>query len=240
MDNMIKDIRPRSTFESYKIHTPSQKNALDNVKEMAADILSFADQFAPNTSPFSDGYMWILSRGPGVGKTHLTEAFINFLKENNPALVDYIYLLRRDLPTHSLLGKFQDHSFEKKPIIIIDDAFANCGSLNDLIDRDIRAFMGLVTYIYEKRALCLMTTNFHFISGILPLIKPYDPVGRIYSRCNELIKARAGELAIDGPDYRVILAQQAASKEQSSTAPEIDSRPDGKPPTHIIPGKTCH
>ncbi|MDR3423792.1 MAG: hypothetical protein P4M13_01760 [Alphaproteobacteria bacterium] len=85
-DNIINEVRPNSRFSNYDPQTSEQRAALEIVRAMAGSIIENAENLAAGRASFTDGALWVLSGGPGVGKTHLIEAFINEIREKTPAL----------------------------------------------------------------------------------------------------------------------------------------------------------
>lgn len=211
--NAINTVRPNSLFSNFSPQTPEQEEALRTFRNMADTIVSNEASFGHSGSPFTDGSLWVVSGKPGTGKTHLLEALINEVVSRAPSLRSQMYLLRDSLTRHGVGTGIHDYSVDSKPIIFIDDAFADHHSVETLhVRTDLQILMSLITYVYESRSLCLVTTNFPFLNGILPRIKEADPVGRIYSRCQEILVARAGEMEIKGPDYREIIAIQTLAE----------------------------
>lgn len=222
--NVIHQVKRVNLFENFEPRNTSQRKALDVVQQLASSVIDKADHFhvsptpfaamPSSTSPLANGCLWVISGGPGRGKTHLIEAFINEIADKAPKARDSIYLLRSSLTLHGLGLKLREESFDRKPIIIIDDAYSDKQSIDDLHPKtDLPVLMDLIACLYDTRALCLMTTNFSFLKGILPRIKALDNVGRAYSRCKELLSTSGNnELILKGPDYREILARRAVTR----------------------------
>jgi DNA replication protein DnaC len=208
-ENALKSVRPKSSFDSYKPQTEEQKEALAWMSGMADWLISLQDSFAGGSNPLEDGTLFFLSGQPGTGKTHLLEAVINDIRERAPELLDSIYLFR-DKFTSKFCSGVYEFSFDRKPIIFLDDLFSEHQSIGDLHDAtDIPAISSLISQAYERRWLVVATSNFPLMSGILDRIKKVDKVGRISSRCEEIITGRGQEFEIKGPDYRAIIASQA-------------------------------
>jgi len=155
-----------------------------------------------SSHPFDYGRIIVLQGKPGLGKTHLIDAFINFLLWSDPSLANAIYYGRRQLSSSD-----RDF-FGGRPIIILDDLFDQRQSIATLSAvLDIEPFMRFIVQVYEERRLVIFTTNFPVIGGVLGAVEKVDTTGRAVSRLRELI-AVSGEIEILGEDYRKILAQQ--------------------------------
>jgi DNA replication protein DnaC len=207
--NHIRDIRPDSTFESYEPINEEQERARAALQDLASKLSESApDGTQLNLSRFRKGALLVLSGTVGTGKTHLLESFANTLINNRPDLANSMFFSCGDFLGTFSTQKFVPATVDNKSIILIDDVFSNRKTVDDLDHIDVQSISSLMTFLNEDRRLCVMTTNFPFTLGIGGQIKKYDPVGRISSRCAELL-ATAGEFDTSGPDYREVKAQIA-------------------------------
>lgn len=211
LSNEIITRRRSCTFETYNPKTPTQEQA----KEMALATAEYLTGVVVSTDfnrvgakpEFGNGLMFILAGTVGTGKTHLLEAIINHLDTEAGPTPNYAFLAKGNFDQHAAY-RINNESFGGKSIIFIDDLFNNVSSVDKLDPYSIRSLMDLVTLAYNHQRAVVFTTNFPVTAGILPLFQKIDPIGRAHSRCSELIHARSGEIVIEGPDYRQILAQQ--------------------------------
>jgi len=205
--NSKDDIRNNSVFAKYVPKTEAQTQALELAKSIAGALVDGEGKITitgndyRTHSPFDNSILYVLSGKPGVGKTHLIESILNDLKARAPSLYDISCLRRGPLPFVAS-GSAHDGDFDGKPLIFLDDVWADKSSVKDLNNDNIRSLMGVITWAYERRAMIVMTTNFPFVSEILPVIKQHDPVGRVVSRTQEMLDQRACEINIEGPDHR--------------------------------------
>lgn len=216
-DNEITNIRPTSRFDTYKPNTESQRDAMQTLQAISDQFVGLKDQFSRNANPFGSGAIFVLSGGPGRGKSHLLEALIQDVTERAPNVVDNMFLLRKSFVHHTITGITKD-TFGNRPIVLIDDLFSEHQSVSSLHpSTDIKYLSQYIAYAYENRIVTIATCNFPFMDGILPKIEEVDKVGRIASRCAELITANSGEFQIDGPDYRRIMAEEALRRRNSQS-----------------------
>lgn len=192
--NSLSQVRPSSTFESFKPFNDQQRNVLDTIKAIADQLIKKSEKIIGEEFPFDNAQMLILSGKAGRGKTHLIEALVNHIKEKSPDLLGKIFLARDDFTRMNSVSCDYNHL----PIIIIDDMFSGCKSVDELHPRtDIDSLMKFVKRIYEERRLVIVTCNFSFKDSILPMVKKVDDVGRIVSRFTELL-ARTSEIEVSG------------------------------------------
>ncbi len=211
-ENHIRQIRPESTFENFKVYDPRQQQVLDTMQGLAHQIVENADAIAGQEYPFPYGQMIFLWSEPGHGKSHLLEAFARYILENAPELLDSLYLARGDF-TLRHIGSV--NLYGKCPIVLIDDLFAEYQSTSALnVHTDLICLMNYLTAVYERRTLVIATSNFPMLSpakiaqvGIIQRIAEVDKVGRTLSRCKELL-ATAGEMHLAGHDYRDDIAKE--------------------------------
>ncbi len=203
-NNLISQVRPSSTFNSFEKYDPEQEKFVQVVKRLADQIVAKADAICTQPYPFEHARLLIFWGEPGVGKTHLIEALVNHVKQAAPQVLAKMYLARENF-THANLSS--TGSYGNAPIVIIDDLFAESHGLDQLHDAtDIRCFMEFIKKMYEERRLIIITTNFAFKEGIVERVKKVDKVGRIVSRLNEIL-SRSGEFEFSGEDYRDRLAK---------------------------------
>lgn len=213
--NRITDVRPDSTFDKFVPQTDSQRDAMTAMQTIADQLVAASDYITESgiSSPFNAASMFVLAGGPGRGKTHLLESVINEVGQKAPGVLSKMYLCRNKLYSAMAGGLVYEGMFDDCPIVLLDDLFSNVSSPSKLHpSTEIAPLMNFIAWCYEKRVLTIATSNFSFLEEILPRIKQADPVGRIYSRCQEVMVAHAGEVVIDGPDYREILAQEALAR----------------------------
>lgn len=197
--NSIKDVRPGSTFELFVPKTDSQRQAFEAAKKIAESIVRNADSYASGMSPLASAKLLMLDGPPGVGKSHLIEAIINYVATHAPQACGAIYLSRYNF-THEHLSDGYD--YEHKPIVFLDDLYVEHVDPRRMhIATDLRAMSSWIKTLYEKRVLCVMSSNFSMTQHVFPRVAQADTIGRIASRVAELLKT-AGEIHVDGPDHR--------------------------------------
>jgi len=207
MANAIQSVRPYSTFASYVVKTPEQEQAKAAFMQLSEALVQGAPQFQSGQNPIPNAAIYSMAGGPGIGKTHLMEAVINDVHQRAPDLFNSLFLMRENF-THATMTAIFDHTFGRKPIILIDDLYSDTQSVEKISPGGVIGMMNFISYAYENRCLVLTTCNFPFLSGVLEKVKQEDKVGRVYSRCQEMF-SRGGEFEIKGPDHRQTLAAQA-------------------------------
>jgi DNA replication protein DnaC len=216
-NNDIRNIRPDATFDNFEPATETQSKIRDTCEGLAQSLIDAAPGYANGNNPLKNGAFFVLSSAPGRGKTHLLEAMVNKIGEEAPDLLDSTFLLRDDFTLHTISGGASPLTFNHKSIILIDDLFSKYHSLDDLhAATDLKNFMDLIASAYENRWFVMVTSNFPIVEGLLPRIAEIDKVGRITSRCKEILTARAGEFILDGDDYREVLMQKALAEREKS------------------------
>lgn len=222
-DNEINNIRPTSRFDTYKPSTDSQRQAIETIQAISDQLVGLKDQFARSANPFASGAMFVLTGGPGRGKSHLLEALVHDVAERAPSVVEKMFLLRKSFVSHTITGVGK-HTFGNSPIVLIDDLFSEHQSVSSLHPAtDIKYLSQYIAFAYENRIVTIATCNFPFMSGILPRIEESDKVGRIASRCAELITVNSGEFQMDGPDYRRVMAEEALKQRSSQPSNGIST-----------------
>jgi chromosomal replication initiation ATPase DnaA len=210
-ENHIDQVRPGSTFDSYRPSTPQQAKArnllLEVAKQLRANVKKFAElppaKYGERThSPFPKAGLISLWGGTGTGKTHLMEALVNYQKQAAPAVYSEICLSRKDFTIDNMV---RPNAYEGKPVVLVDDLYSKEQGLQDLSSHDIKVFMEWVGAIYESRRLVILTSNFSILgpNGIEKKVKEMDKIGRVTSRLTEML-AGAKEAHVDGPDHRLI------------------------------------
>lgn len=176
-ENRIGEIRPVSTFETYKPQTPEQQFALDGINNLSQELINNRERIANEDYPF-DYAMWVMLWGkPGTGKTHLLEAFANKLKLDAPEVAEKVFFSRSKFAHDN--GSFAA-SYDEKPIVIIDDMFADTDAVENLNSHtDIQAIANFVRATYERRRLVLSSCNFPFQGRLLDKIRAVDQTGRL-------------------------------------------------------------
>ncbi|QQG36231.1 MAG: hypothetical protein HYS17_00105 [Micavibrio aeruginosavorus] len=219
--NQIQDIRPGSTFSNYAPQNENQKTAASNLRALAQSFVDNKALFAGGAaalspsfghvakpSPFPDGMIIFLHGTSGTGKSHLIEAVINQLKDDAPEILPSIYFYRGKLHYPVLDGSDNMHlDYERKPIIVVDDLFADKQSLQQADSSDYKTLSTFLTMVYEKKCLAVMSSNFSLADELLPFLQRHDRIGRITSRVQELVGGRGFSVDTSGPDYRVKLAE---------------------------------
>jgi DNA replication protein DnaC len=210
--NQLNQIRPESTFANFKVYHPQQKPVVDAIKGLADQIIDHADSIASEEYPFPYGQVISIWGEPGHGKSHLLEAFAGHILANAPQLAGSLYLARGSFTLRHIGGV---NLYDKRPIVLIDDLFAEKQSVNALnAHTDIQCMMDYLASVYERRTLVITTSNFPMFSqqelgnvGVDQLIARVDKVGRTLSRCKELFST-AGQMHLAGHDYRETKAQE--------------------------------
>lgn len=198
----LSNIRPNSTFENFDPQNEEMGKIKDGLERLSNDIsrrvVSGKNILVPG---LDTGKIINLQGNPGLGKTHLLEAIVNFLKNKGVEIRDLESLIYfdRQFGTTSLID--QNH-----PIVLIDDLFKNTQSAGDLNDYQIKDFSKLVTRVYEEQILLVTSTNLDVMS-ILNRVEELDRVGRVSSRMKELTNGGVSNFELTGDDYRGILAE---------------------------------
>ncbi len=209
--NIVGEVRQSSTFDSFVPQNKTQKKVADDLRQLADNIAKHP-RILDAGSPFEQGRIIVLWGGPGVGKTHLLEATINHIRVVNPAAVKRMYMSRFPL-THEHISYSNGFDYNGCNVVFLDDVYSEFTDLSRLSDvTDIPSFMKLVTVVYERRLLVVVTSNFNFTDGIVARTAKVDKIGRALSRPRELM-ANSGELHIVGSDYRAKLAKKIGKRE---------------------------
>lgn len=222
VENEIDTIRLTSTFDSYEPQSRTQKSALKYMQDLAAALAAAKERFNSVANPLKNGSFHVLSGAVGTGKTHLLEAFLNAVKAEASEVADKIVMRRCNFPVHS--GAFDLSVFGEAPIIVLDDLFSTHQSVATLNKAtDLPAIMRLISGAYDQKRMVIATTNFPFVEGIVPRMAEIDLVGRTLSRCKELLGARAGEICMEGPDFREVLMERAKKerKDNPGALPDV-------------------
>lgn len=206
-ENFISQIRPNSTFASFEIYQNEQIAALEGMKALADQLVNNASVIEGREYPFALGQVIFLWSEPGHGKSHLLEAFAQHLLDGAPALAKSIYLARDSFTLRHIASV---DLYDRRPIVLIDDLFSEYQSVSQLhTATDLPCLMKFLASVYERRTMVIATSNFPMLGdgGILEAIAKVDKVGRILSRCEELL-ASSGEIYLPGKDYRKVIAQK--------------------------------
>lgn len=211
-ENKISEIRQDVSFANYEPQTQEQAEGLALAQAIAKGLIEgngkFKSILAQLESPLPNGHLFCFSGAPGRGKTHLMEAIINEVRASAPNVYGSMTFQRGDLPRPAL-GSIPEHEVDWKPIIFLDDVWADKHSVDDLIENDIRNISELIKFAYDRKLFVVMSTNFPFTKDVLPKIQEWDKVGRISSRAAEMLKTRSQEIEIIGPDHRQEMAAEA-------------------------------
>ncbi len=207
--NCVGAARPGSTFERYEPETAAQREAHIQFQRLADGLIANEAAILASEHPFPAAKLIFLWGAPGTGKTHLVEAIINRVRHRAPKLLlaNKLYLARKDFTLEHVA---MVSTYERAPVVIVDDMWNTHASVDRLHSVDVQCFSDFVFSIYERRTLVLVTSNFPIMAGILPIVKQYDPAGRAVSRLSELL-AGSGEMHLEGPDYRQVLAERAGA-----------------------------
>lgn len=201
-ENLLRQIRPESTFDNYRVYHPGQQKVVDMLRSLAQQIVDNADFIDGNEYPFQYGQWISLYSEPGHGKSHLLESFARHIMDNAPRLASSIFLSRTDFTLLHITGTFL---YGRCPIVLIDDLFSTSQSLSDLHPvTDLKRMMEFIASVYERRTLVITTSNFPMM-GIVGRMREVDKIGRTISRCHEIFST-AGEIYIPGHDYRQDIA----------------------------------
>ncbi|MDP3507973.1 MAG: DnaA/Hda family protein [Candidatus Melainabacteria bacterium] len=217
-DNCIKQIRPESTFANFKVYQPEQQAVLDTMVTLAQQIVDNSKLIVGQEYPFPFGQIIFLWSQPGHGKTHLLEAFASHILTHAPELERSLYLARDNFTLRHIA--YTD-LYEKRPIVMIDDLFSEYQSVDKLhAATDLRCLMDYLTAVYDRRTLVIATSNFPMLSnhGIIECIRSVDKIGRILSRCEELLST-AGEIYLPGIDYRQEIAKERQQRRSTIRLP---------------------
>jgi DNA replication protein DnaC len=209
--NTIRNVRPDCRFSNFQIKHPSQEKAFQLFKGLTGQLIAFQGQLTARDNPLPAGKLIVLTGKPGRGKSHLMEALVNEIAEKAPDL--YRTLFFGSMPLGYAVGydpgRMNEQAFGGARIVLIDDLFREAATIDQVHSIDIKSLMGLISGIYEQRRLVIISSNFPFLGGLLEIIEKNDPTGRVISRSLEVLQANSGEILVDGPDYRAILAQEA-------------------------------
>ncbi len=211
-ENRLSQVRPNCTFQNFEIYSQEQRPIVARLQDLAEQIIRKRDLILRNEFPFDNGRIMFMTSPPGHGKTHLAEAVINHIAEKAPQLLSKVVLSRGSFYSDHQVGACD---YGGAPIVIIDDIFADRQSIDQLHPRtDMQAFMSFITMLYERRIFALITSNFRLMGedgGILGRLESCDQVGRVLSRCKQVLAA-SGEIVLPGRDFREELAQRHAGE----------------------------
>lgn len=141
----------------------------------------------------------VLHGAPGTGKTHLLESIVNHVAEYSPQALKGVYLSRYNF-THEHLS--EGYAYGDSPIVLLDDLFVQYQKLSELHPvTDLRALSYWIKTLYERRVLCVISSNFPFKDGLMPRVESIDQQGRMKSRVAELLRT-GFEIEVVGPDGR--------------------------------------
>ena len=199
--NLVSQVRPTSTFDSFEVCVPEQQEHLSLIRGIAEQLVSKADHILNSSYPFDHARFLIFHGKPGRGKTHLIEGLINYLKVHAPQVLKKVYLSRGNFTNLNLATAYGVFDFDKLPIVVIDDMFVERNLVSEINELDIATFMKFVYKMYEERRFVIITCNFALKAALLQKIMQADKTGRVISRLTELL-SHSGESEIKGDDYR--------------------------------------
>lgn len=205
--NCINQIRPNSTFDNFEIYQEEQLTAVMAMKQLAQQIVNNAQRIHGQEYPFPFGKVIFLWSEPGHGKSHLLESFAAYILAEAPQLAASLYLSRDNFTLRHIAST---DLYDKCPIVMIDDLFSEEQSVKDLHPAtDLPCLMKYLAAVYERRTLVIATSNFQMLGnhGIIERIRSVDKVGRILSRCEELLSS-SGEVYLPGKDFRKVIAER--------------------------------
>ena len=211
MPNSIDQVRKTSTFESFNPQNKVQEEAKTTMQKLVSKIVAKV-KLASGKLNFDHARLISISGEPGLGKTHLLEAFINEFRNNDIDPENLIYLSRGNF-TLDNISKISD--FDQKPIIVIDDLFSEHQSVEPLgPTTDLDCLSKFLSFAYEDRRLIITSSNLA-LGEILKRVEEIDKIGRINSRANEMM-AGLPEIKVEGKDYRTIIAETLAKSKDFS------------------------
>jgi chromosomal replication initiation ATPase DnaA len=179
---------------------------VDRLQSIAQQLVA-KEAILTDEFPFANARIMFLTSEPGHGKTHLVEAIINHIADHKPAMLGKMVLSR---------GKFtSDHmtsadEYGGASVVVIDDIFADCQSVQDLRPGDLIALVHFITMLYERRIFAIITSNFRLTGddgGILGRVATVDKIPRVMSRFKQVLAA-SGEIVLPGKDFREELAKR--------------------------------
>lgn len=201
--NHIDEVRPTSTFKSFIPQTDEQAMTAQGLEKLTTQI----GERLRSVGEFDHARVVGIHGGPGRGKTHLTEAMINRLREMEVA--DRVWLVRGEDAPYAL----KQHALSEdatKRVFIVDDLFSRFPALARVDTWNLGNFTESLLQIYERRLFLITTSNFSTAGIKQRITADIDPVGRVKSRLAEMT---VRDITLDGPDYREILAQQRNENE---------------------------
>lgn len=202
--NTIEFVRPTSTFESFKPQNEQQEDVKSGLQKLALAVR----KKILNGGRLDNAKLINLYGGPGRGKTHLLEAFLNMVKpeKNSKDLINstsnHVYLLEG-----TRLATWQYRDLDEVRVLAIDDLFQRQQRVDQISQSDIKSVMAGIYRAYEKRQLVITTSNFP-TNGVLDLIQAQDEIGRVRSR---ILEMAIGAIELTGDDYREKLSKKVES-----------------------------
>lgn len=200
--NPVADHRFVGTFATFKVYRPEQQPVVDLLSKLAERVIGYAPQLVADENPFTEGKILSITGQPGRGKSHLTDAFINKIKDGDPRALSRVVYQSRAFKSGPL--------DVTKPIWIIDDLYAgdsDSTSVKQLDEEVVKGFMQLATQVWENRVFLLLSCNYPILEPMFQRIRAVDMVGRGASRLNGLMAA-SKEIPLLGDDYRAKLASE--------------------------------
>ncbi|MBP9779977.1 hypothetical protein KBD33_05150, partial [Candidatus Gracilibacteria bacterium] len=174
--------------------------------EKASRILrKLAEAINENNGPLGEPMIVGLHGAPGLGKSHLIDAFSQSIQ-----LAPGINIARPG-NTHHFFAT--NSNFTGANVIITDDLFQRAASLDDVFGKKdwdkgwypAQKLPDFLFDLYDGKRIWIVSSNFD-IKDVLKNIAQLDGQGRLTSRIEHLL-ASTGVLHLEGEDHRKVLAQ---------------------------------
>lgn len=202
--NSIGHIREQSTFENFEPQNNAMKDLVSWLQRLAWSIAEMVNKTEEFSLP--SARLVGISGRTGLGKTHLSEAFIaeiqkNIKGENMSDWTRRNVMLCRDFNLHHA-----NRFFDEYQIVVLDDLFSDEQSLAKVGDYHIGQLAAFIQQAYELRKLVIISSNFS-LAEIAEQINKIDTIGRIKSRLAELLAGWKRDFPLSWEDYRPKLAE---------------------------------